>query len=248
MNGLNSKWIAVSICILVSLAMAPVGWGAESDYYGNYAGRFTGDDSGVWVATFSSDSNESLFLSYSFGLEAGDGGWLSFVGEYGDTGTIRTTTEIQGSSVTASIDSSSGSVSGSWSNASNSGDLTGQQVTSVSQAGSLSGSFSGDAEGTWSCTIASNGWVSGTMTSEGVSADFEGGTHPDGYVIGMGTDVYDDDFLFYGAISGSSVSGTWESESGNEGTVSGSTGSSGGSSGGGGGGGGGCFIGSLFVK
>ncbi|NNG00827.1 MAG: hypothetical protein HKM93_15680 [Desulfobacteraceae bacterium] len=223
------------------ISIAPSAWCAPSDYYGTYAGTFTGEDSGVWVAVISSSSSESLFLSYSTGHSTGDGGYLYFSTEYGTTGTYTSTSVMNDSDVSADVDSSDGSVSGTWANYYESGTFTGQAVTSVSQAGDYSGSFSGDESGTWSMTIASNGYVTGDMTVDGEAYPFEGGVHPDGRLIVVGVDGYGDDFVVYGLVSDSGISGSWSSESGDSGSVSSGSGSSGG-----GGGGGGCFLQQLM--
>lgn len=233
--------------LFISMALffggASSSWCAESDYYGTYAGNFSGDDNGVWVAVISSSSSDSVFLSYSTDFDSGDGGYLHFSNESGTIGYYYTTSLMNESDIDASIDSSDGSVTGTWSTNSESGTVTGDAITSSAYAGSYSGTFSGDDSGNWSMTVASNGYISGSATSGDDTSYFEGGCHPDGYIVGIGTNAYNEDFVYFGHISDSCISGSWESESGDSGTFGCDDGDDGdGGDGGGGGGGGGCFI------
>ena len=234
-----------TICII---GLALPAWSAESDYHGTYAGSFSGDDSGYWVAVVNSSSSDSVFLSYSTVYDYGDGGYLYFQEESSGVGTYYSQSVINESVIEAFITAATGGVIGNWINNYNStsGELVGNAITSSPQEGTYSGSIAGDATGTWSMTVASNGYLTGAINVESATSYFEGGAHPDGYMVGIGTDAYGDDFSFFGRISGTSASGSWSSESGDEGTFTTGGGSSGG--GGSGGGGGGCFISSLTGK
>jgi hypothetical protein len=91
-------------------------------------------------------------------------------------------------------------------------------------------------------TIAPNGHITGTMSPvNGGTYSFDGGCHPEGYIIVVGEGGFDTDFAVSGKISGGTVSGKWINEDGD----SGSTVGTGGGDGDGDGGGGGCFIMSL---
>lgn len=226
------------IAVIITVMMAGPALGAESDYYGNYSGSFTGGDSGLWVAVL--DSSDMVFLSYS-PVNGYDVGELSFNSENGSIGSFSSTSIMFYTNIGVQIDSSDGSVIGTFSNPSSGdfGDLSGSQLTASALAGSYSGSIAGDASGTWSMTIASNGSLSGTVSADGSTDSFKGAAHPQSYFAAFGPD-----FVFFGQISGGSVSGEWIAEEDAEGTL---TGSSGGGGGGGddGGGGGGCFLMSL---
>ncbi len=234
---------AVFVTVVCLLGLVSAAWSAPADYDGTYYGTFSGDDSGVWVAVVSY-TGDTVFLSYSTGSGDGDGGYMSWVDESGSVGNYYTgSSAIQNSWVDAYIDSSDGSVSGNWGNSysSDSGTITGSAYSSCPYAGTYSGSFAGDDSGTWSMTIASDGYITGSISpASGGTYSFEGGCHPDGYVIVVGDDGDGTDFAMFGTISGSSISGEWASDDGYSGTVS-----SGGGGGGGDGGGGGCFIMSL---
>jgi len=230
---------AVFLCGVASTA-----WGAEADYHGTYAGTFEGDDNGVWVAVIGSSPSDGVYLSYSTDYGQGDGGYVHWDGEIGTIGNYYSTSLINGSYSEASVDSTDGTVSGNWKNLPEVGKLSGNRITSCDYEGNYTGTFRGDASGTWTMAIAANGYVTGVMVNDGSSYGFEGGCHPDGRVIVIGEDGYGDYFSVFGQISGSSISGSWTTESGDEGTFK--TGSS--SSGGGGGGGGGCFILSLIGR
>jgi hypothetical protein len=231
------------VAMVVLLGLASATWSLPADYDGTYYGTFSGDDGGVWVATVSY-TGDTVFLSYSTSSDQGDGGYMTYWGESGTVGNYYTSSSvIQSSWVDAYIDSTDGSVNGSWGNSSSgdTGTLSGSAYTSCSYAGSYSGNFSGDDSGNWSMTVASNGHITGTMSpASGGTYSFEGGGHPDGYIIVVGEDGYGTDFAVFGQISGGTVSGEWVSDDGYSGTVS-----SGGGGGGDGGGGGGCFIMSL---
>ena len=232
------------VAVVFLLGLVSVAWSLPTDYDGTYYGTFSGDDSGIWVAVVSY-SGDTVFLSYSNSSGEGDGGYMTYWGEAGTVGNYYTSSSvIQGSWVDAYIDSTDGSVSGDWGNSysSDTGTISGSAYTTCSYAGTYSGSFSGDDSGTWTMTIAANGYVTGTISPDsGGTASFEGGCHPDGHVIVVGEDSESVAFAFFGQISGSTVSGGWESEDGYSGTVG---------SGGGGGdsGGGGCFIMSLAAE
>jgi hypothetical protein len=231
----NQRLGVVLIAVVFLAGLVSAAWCAEVDYDGTYAGTYSGDDSGYWVGIIDS-GGDSLYLSYSTVDDEGDGGYVYYDGESGTVGSFHSWSEMNGSYASADIDSSGGSVSGTWSNsyASTSGTITGSEVVSISHAGSYSGTFAGDDSGTWSMTIASNGYITGTISPEsGGSYTFEGGCHPDGYIVAVG-DSGGTAFAVFGRISGSSVTGGWESEDGYSGTIS-----SGGSSDGG------CFIMSL---
>lgn len=237
------RWLFL-VAALILCGFVTCGWCDQSDYYGTYAGSFSGDDHGIWVAVITSDFSDSVFLSYSTDSGTGDGGYVGYIDESGTVGHFMSYSQMFGTMVDGYIDASDGSVSGTWDNASSSasGTLTGSAVTSCAYAGSYSGTFGGDASGTWSITIDDNGYATGTMTSSGGTGTFKGGCHPDGHVIVFGQDGYGYNFAVYGQISGSSISGEWSSESGDAGTIS--TGTAASDSGGGGGGG--CFILSLI--
>jgi hypothetical protein len=242
---IHQRYGVIFVAVLFLLGSVSTVWCAEGDYDGTYAGSFSGDDSGYWVGIIDTGS-DSLYLSYSTASGEGDGGYVSWRGsaESGTVGNYYGWSVINDSYVDAFVDSSDGSVSGSWSNSSSgdSGTITGNEVTSISYAGSYSGTFSGDDSGNWSMTIASNGYVTGTISpASGGTHSFEGGCHPDGYIIVVGEDSTGVDFAVFGRVSGSSVSGEWITDDGYSGDVV----SSGGSNDGDGGGGGGCFIMSL---
>lgn len=241
---IHQRFGIVFVSAVFLLGLVSAAWCAEGDYDGTYAGTFSGDDSGYWVGIINTGS-DSLYLSYSTDTGNGDGGYVSWFagGESGTVGNYYGWSEIYDSYIDAYIDSSDGSVTGDWSNSSSgdSGTFTGDEVTSISYAGSYSGSFSGDDSGDWSMTIASNGYITGTISPDsGGTYSYEGGCHPDGYIIVVGDDGSGTAFAMFGQISGSSISGEWISEDGYSGTVSSS-----GGGGGGDGGGGGCFIMSL---
>lgn len=236
----HQRFGIVIIAAVLLLGLASAAWCAEIDYDGTYAGTFTGDDSGYWVAVINS-AGDSMFLSYSNSGD-GDGGYVTYYNETLTVGNYYGWSEVFNSYIDAYIDSSDGSVTGDWSNATESGTFSGDAVNSISYAGSYSGSFAGDDTGSWSMTIASNGHITGTISpSSGGTYSFEGGCHPNGYIVAVG-DSGGVAFAVFGQISGSSVTGGWESEDGYSGTIS-SSGSSGSS---GGGGGSGCFIMSLI--
>lgn len=230
----------VFVTVVFLLGLVSAAWSLPADYNGTYYGTFSGDDSGVWVAVVNY-SGDTVFLSYSTSSGEGDGGYMAYYGEAGTVGNYYTgSSVIQGSWVDAYIDSTDGSVSGDWGNTyySEIGTISGSAYTTCSYAGTYSGRFSGDDSGSWTMTIAANGYVTGTISSDsGDTAFFEGGCHPDGHVIVVGEDSESVGFAFFGQISGSTVSGGWVSEDGYEGTV--------GSGSGGDDGGGGCFIMSL---
>ncbi len=257
MTGMQSGFRTIGCFFVVPVLLlsilfpvwTPAAWCAESEYFGTYSGNFTGDDNGVWVAVIASTASDSVFLSYSTDTGQGDGGYITFAGEDPTSADYTSVSLMNDTAINATIVKADKSVLGTWSNP-HSGDigtLTGGAITSVPQAGDYAGTFSGDDSGTWTMAIAANGYISGTMTNIEGTATFEGGCHPDGYVIGVGTDPEGYDFAFSGRFSDSSISGTWVSEDGSEGeftTLGGSTSGSS-SGGGGGGGGGGCFILSL---
>jgi len=231
--------------ILVLCGVASTAWCLSSDYYGTYAGRFSGDDSGYWVAVIS--SSENVFLSYSTSRDEGDGGDVSFRSESGTVGNYYGYSEIEDTYINTFVDASNDSVSGTWNNSysGDSGSLSGSAITSLAYAGSYSGNFSGDGSGSWTMVIDSDGYITGSMTSDEGRGTFEGGCHPDGYVMAIGEDAGYNDFAFFGQISGSSISGGWISETGDDGSFSTGGSSSDGSSSGGSSGGG-CFILSLI--
>jgi hypothetical protein len=236
------------VAMVVLLGLASATWGLQKDYDGTYYGTFSGDDSGVWVAKVGS-AGETVFLSYSTSSDQGDGGYMTFEHEYEGVGLyyVRSSV-IQGSWVEAYINSSDGRVSGLWGNSSSgrSGELSGGAYTSCSYAGTYSGSFSGDDSGSWSMTIASNGHITGAMSpASGGTYSFEGGCHPDGYIIVVGEVGSATDFAVFGRISGGTVSGKWMNVDGDGGSTVGSGTGGGGGDSDGGGGGGGCFIMSL---
>ncbi|MBI5061904.1 MAG: hypothetical protein HZB87_00080 [Desulfatitalea sp.] len=215
----NLWWKAVHLlaALLLSLfAAATNTWSAESDYHGTYAGTFSGDDSGIWVAVISNDTNRRGFLSYSSATASGDGGDVSFVSETGTEGTYYSLSEFNYSSIYAVIDSSDDTVSGTWENSTESGTLSGSRVTSSAYQGSYSGNFTGDTTGTWQATVASDAFVNGTQVSSYGTYAFIGGVHPNGFLLGTGEGYSG---YYFGC---------------------------GGSGGDGGGGGGGCFIQSLI--
>ena len=230
------------------IGLALPAWSDESDYHGAYAGSYYGSgsgyDYGFWVAIAAPSSSDSVFLSYSQRDGFGDGGYLNYQGEAAGVGYYYSYSVINNSSIEADVNAS-GSVSGIWSNtySGESGTFSGNAITSSPQEGTYSGSLSGDATGTWSMTVASNGYITGTINVEGATSSFEGGAHPDGYMVAIGTDSYGDDFSVFGRISGSSASGSWYSNSGDAGAFTTESGS-----GDGGGSGGGCFISSLTGK
>ncbi len=226
-------------------------WGAPSDYDGTYSGTYTGDDNGYWVA-IADAVNGTAFLSFSTTRNAGDLGFMAFGGETAGVGNYFTgSTTIQDSSVDADITLATGSVSGTWSNnvSGDAGTLSGDLLTSSPHAGTYSGSFGGDDAGTWELTIAQNGHVTGTITSNsGGGGTFEGGCHADGVILIVGEADDGSGFALFGRISAGNITGSWIAEDGSEGTIGplGSSGASGAGSSGGGGGGGGCFILSLL--
>ncbi len=247
-RAFGRHFLLVLACAVIFAVAASPTWSAQSDYNGTYAGTYTGDDDGFWVAVAPGSSSAAVFLSYSTTYDQGDGGYLAFGGETVPVGNFWTlSTLFQGTYTDAYVNSSSGSVTGDWSNSSSgdSGTLTGSEILSCPQAGSYSGTFGGDDTGTWSLTIDANCYITGSMTSSTGSGTFEGGCHPNNHALMVGTSTGGDDFGVFGTISGSSFSGTWAAETGDSGTItSGSSSSS--SGGGGGGGGGGCFILSLL--
>ena len=220
-------------------------WCDQPEYDGYYAGTYSGDDNGIWIALVNS-SSDSLIMIYSTDSDDLDLGFLIWGGEIGGIGNYYIdSTEIFGSSFDADIDSLDDSVLGDWSNSFSgySGWLEGSLVTSVAFEGDYSGTYRGEESGTWSVTIASDGSIIGsfTATSNNGFGDLVGVCHPDGYVLIVGVDsISGMGIVMLGEITGSDVSGSWESETGDSGTFS--TGSGGG---GGGGGGGGCFINAL---
>ncbi len=234
--GVKIGIIALTVFFLSIFSLTA--WCAQSDYDGIYAGTYAGGDNGYWVAIADS-TDESAFLSYSTTNDTGDVGFLDWWGEAGGIGNYYTnSTEIQDSWVDAYIDSADGSVDGTWGNiySGDTGTLSGDELTSSAYAGTYSGTFSGDDSGTWTLTIASNGYVTGSMTpNSGGIGYFEGGCHPAGFILVVG-EAGGDGFAVFGQISGSDINGSWISEDGSEGTIGTC------SSGGGGGGGGGCFI------
>lgn len=239
--------------LIISLGMISPLWCAQSDYDGYFAGTYSGDDNGVWIGLIDSSPN-SFFMSYSTDNDDVDLGFFLWDGELGNIGTyFITQTEIYGGTLEIDIDSSNGMVSGQWSHSgsSSSGLLTGALVTSVVFAGTYSGTYSGGESGTWTMTIASDGRITGSFahTSNSGYGDIVGICHPNGYVLLLGEDVISKmGVAMFGEISGSDISGGWESESGYSGTFTTAAGVVGaGSSGGsGGGGGGGCFITTLI--
>jgi hypothetical protein len=227
--------------LLIGLA-SPV-WCAQSDYDGYYAGTFSGDDNGVWIAVIDSSSSTFVFLTYSTDSDDVDLGSLTYVGESGGIGNYFTaSTEIFGSTIDADIDSSDGSVSGSWNNLPAMGTLTGEKDPVVNFAGNYSGNVAGDDTGTWTIAIAANGATSGSFATSSGSGDVTGIAHPDGYLLAVAEDTINDvTIVMFGRISGSRISGEWEADDNSSGTFSTDSGG-----GGGGGGGGGCFISTII--
>ncbi|MDY6903274.1 MAG: hypothetical protein SWH61_01190 [Thermodesulfobacteriota bacterium] len=254
----SSKIRLMTVAILVLLAgLASSAWCDLSDYDGYYAGTYSGDENGYWVASLSEDSDDYVFLSYAPATGNFDIGFFESWHENDGVGYFHIdATELEETEADCNIDSADGSVSGTWSNpySGDSGTTEGQKMTSRSAyAGSrYSGTFTGDDTGTWTVTVASDGVIDGTMTSDaGGSSDIDGLCHPDGYLMCVNGDDADDGFVVFGAISGSSVSGAWAAEDGSEGTISGSGTTSGASTVvavPGDSGGGGCFLQTLAER
>lgn len=254
--GLQSvqKFLFALMVMSLVLAGALNGRCAETYYYGNYAGTFTGGDDGVWVGVLSAHDLAHLFISYSTKYDYGDGGNISLTSETAPLGTF-SGTSLKGNTVTVTVDSSDGSVTGSWSNPPLSGSLEGDIVTSSPFAGEYTGEIKGDVTGTFAGTIDSTGTVTLTATVDGNDMEILGACHPDGWLMGYGPDPDNNIIGMVGKFSGSDIAGDWESETGDIGTFSGtrtvtssdddSTSSS--DDGGGGGGGGGCFMKSLIT-
>ena len=234
------KLISFSQCVgrvfcvaALLLGFSSYAWSAQSDYDGSFAGTYSGDDNGYWVAV--TDANgTSAFLSWSTTYDRGDAGILTWWNENAGIGNYYTSsTEIQGSVVDAFIDSADSSVDGSWSNSQSgdSGSLEGDKLDTSAFSGNYSGSFCGDDSGNWTITIGSEGEVSGDMNSNNFgSSSFIGVCHPAGYVFGIGENN-GEAFAFFGQFSGSSLNGEWVSESGDSGALSTGTCSAGGGGG-----------------
>lgn len=212
--------IVLLVCFLVTMIPGSA-LCTESDYYGMYAGTYSGDDGGYWTAFISVADN--VYLSYSMVTEYGDGCHIHYRDESDSIGEYYGWSAIQNTSIDPiHIDSTTGSVSGEWKNYPHEeGTLKGSKITSSIYDGLYSGNIDGDATGSWEMTIESNGHITGTATVEEETASFEGGVHPTGYFATVGTDPDNNDFAVYGQINETIVSGGWISESGSESTISG---------------------------
>jgi hypothetical protein len=248
----KNTFLVFGLAILF-MGISSTAWSAQSDYDGSYAGTYSGDDSGYWVAVADA-SGSSAFLSWSTTYDRGDAGILTWWNEDAGIGNYYTnSTEIQGSFVDAYINSSDDSVDGTWSNSQSgdNGSLEGDKLDSSAFSGNYAGSFCGDDSGNWSITIGAEGEVTGNMDSNNYgNSSFVGVCHPAGYVFGIGENN-GEAFAFFGQLSGSNITGEWIAEDGSTGVLSTGTCNSGGGDddddGGGGGGGGGisCYIDGL---
>jgi hypothetical protein len=204
------------------LGFSSYAWSAQSDYDGSYAGTYSGDDSGYWVAVADA-SGTSAFLSWSTTYDRKDAGILTWWNENAGIGNYYTgSTEIQGSFVDAYIDSADDSIDGSWSNSQSgdSGSFEGEKLDSSAFSGNYSGSFCGDDSGDWTISIGAEGEVTGNMDSDNFGrSSFIGVCHPAGYVFGIGENN-GEAFAFFGQINGSNINGEWVSEDGSSGLLS----------------------------
>jgi hypothetical protein len=194
------------VYMLVSIGTVATTWGVEEDYDGVYAGTFSGDDNGVWVALIDSNS-ENIFLTHSTENGNADGGNPLFE-EYGGVGEFWGITQLYGTAIEGSINLANDSISGLWESIyDQSGSFTGSAVTSNAYEGSYSGTFEGDLTGTWSLTIDSDGYLTGSAIESGNTYPFIGGCHPDGYIIVFGEDDYASTYAASALITNGSISG-----------------------------------------
>lgn len=236
--------ILVILFVLVSTTGIRQAWSAEEDYYGTYAGTFSGDDNGVWISVIDSET-ENLFLSYSTDSGLADGAETLFFDGTGDVGQLWGTVSLYATSIDLSINPEDDTVSGQWESDlyGNAGSLTGSRVSSNDYAGSYSGTFTGELSGTWSFEIDSDGYLTGSAVESDTSYPFVGACHPDGYVV-----VFDEFYSIAasGQISGGSLSGTWYADQSVEGTFSGSAANGDVATASDSDGGGGCFISQMI--
>jgi hypothetical protein len=227
------------ICMMLVFAgIVPSAWCVtpEWDYDGMYAGDYVGDDSGVWVALIDS-TGTSAFLSYSTVRREGEMGILQWQDDI-EARIFETTTKINGTQIDFWIFHwQDFAVEGGWDNTTREekGTLSGGPINSTSYDGTYSGTFAGDSSGKWAMTVHPDGHITGYMRSSAGTGNFEGVCHPEGYVFAFGMEGSGGEFAVFGTISGTSISGSWISESGDEGTFKTGGGDSGG-----------CFIGSLI--
>lgn len=136
-----TRWGFVAV-MAVLLTCGPVmpAQGADTDYFGTYAGTFAGDDQGYWVAVINSiPFPDGVFLSYSTESGSGDGGYLNFESEVIPSGRYTSTSVMQASDIAAEIDASSGEVAGTWENINEAGTFFGERITSCPPEGAYSG-------------------------------------------------------------------------------------------------------------
>lgn len=227
------RWTTVLMVLLFSAAPALC---AVSDYAGTYNGTFAGDDTGIWIALISSNGDVA-FITWSNWWGMVDGTDNATINDSGNSS--GTTEEGTFFSITVTL---AGSVSGTWSEGLNDGTISGDKCDAATMselAGTYSGSVYGDASGTFSFSVNSSGYVSGSVTVEGDKNSIEGGFDCDGNII-----LRADDASIKGTIlSSGSISGNWYSDDGYSGGFSGSkTGDSTGDDGGGSSSSGPCFI------
>ena len=246
MADVNSKRLGIKTGYIVLMVLflgifSVTAWGAPGDYEGSYSGTYSGDDNGIFIA-YVDNTGFMRFITWSSDYETVDGGDQTV----GTNGEIDLLTD-DFTHVTGNIALVSG-VSGIWVNAPDSGTFSGteQNPTHVDDyAGSYSGEYCGDDSGTWDITVASTGYVSGSVdTSSGGIVSLEGGVNAVGDFIIF---AYGDNAAVRGTISSGNVTGYWRSEEdGLSGYIS-NTGTCGPiTSALGDGGGGGCFISTLF--
>ena len=197
---------------------------AESDYYGTYAGSYSGDDRGYWVAAIS--STQKAWLSYSTVYDYVDAGYVSFISESGGVGYSRcNNSEFQLVTADFYIDSGTGSVTGTWDNSyfAMSGSISGKRVTACPIQGSYSGTYAGDANGTWRLAVGYDGYVTGEIEASGGKSSFQGGAHPNGTIFCLGSDSDGADFVVWARRQNSTISGRWVNVYGEQGSLSGKT-------------------------
>lgn len=250
MSGLRyEKFIfLVSMALMLVAAQA---WGATlADYDGNYAGSYSGNDKGVWIALHDDANELHGFLMFSTDDNVADFGGLEDLGEKDGVREFGVETEIYGTGIDSFFTLDTGSVTGTWLNkeTEENGKITGELVTAIPFAGTYSGTFTGDTPpeedikeikkisaessditGTWEMIVANDGVISGTATASSAygteTITIVGGAHPDGYIIAVGLAKEEEDeepvAIFYGTVADRTASGSWLGEGGSIGTFTG---------------------------
>ena len=111
-GGKRTLIFLISLAFILCLISANICLAQQA---GTYEGSYSGDDNGIWVAAIDS-AGEGVFLSYSTQDSEGDGGFLDYIGSVGVVDTYNSNSEINGTNITANVNTSTGAVSGNWSN------------------------------------------------------------------------------------------------------------------------------------